>query len=141
MRLTLNNLSHTYTGDIMMLLVGPQGQKFVPMGNAGSNTQSNNITLKLWDGAADPLPTAPLATGEYKPASYFDSGDYTSPAPVLLIPSPRRSERIRSLALLGEPTRTEYGAFMWLTCPIPIWVRSPADGTSKSLDRHRRPEL
>jgi CSLREA domain-containing protein len=80
-RLTLNNLSHTYTGDIMMLLVGPQGQKFVPMGNAGSNSQSTNITFKLWDGAADLMPTAPLANGEYKPTSYFDAGDFTFPAP------------------------------------------------------------
>lgn len=81
LRLTLNNLNHTYTGDIMMLLVGPQGQKFVPMGNVGSNSGSSNITLKLWDGAPNLMPTAPLANGEYKPTSYYDSGDFTFPAP------------------------------------------------------------
>jgi CSLREA domain-containing protein len=90
-RMVLKNFNHTYTSDVDILLVGPQGQKFVVMSDVGSNTASNDVTLTLRDSAADNMTAAPLANGSYKPtdipsnpdnwAPPAPSGPYTSPAP------------------------------------------------------------
>ena len=69
MRLSLNGLNHTYTSDIVMLLVGPMGQQYVFFGGVGNDTASTNIDLKLYDGAADLMGSGPLASGSYKPTN------------------------------------------------------------------------
>jgi CSLREA domain-containing protein len=69
MRLSLNGLNHTYTSDIVMLLVGPMGQQYVFFGGIGNDTVSTNIDLKLYDGAVDLMGTGPLASGSYKPTN------------------------------------------------------------------------
>lgn len=90
-RMVIKDFSHTYTSDADLLLVGPQGQKFVVMSDVGSNTPSNNVTLTLRDSAADNMTAAALSSGSYKPTdipaapdSWADpapSGPYSSPAP------------------------------------------------------------
>ena len=90
-RVKLNGFNHTYTSDVDMLLVGPQGQKFVLVSDVGSNTPSNDVTLSLYDSAAANMTAAPLASGSYKPTdipaapdSWPDpapAGPYNSPAP------------------------------------------------------------
>jgi CSLREA domain-containing protein len=90
-RMVLKNFSHSYTSDVDILLVGPQGQKFVVMSDVGSNTPSNDVTLTLRDSAANNMTAAALASGSYKPtdipsnpdnwAPPAPSGPYTSPAP------------------------------------------------------------
>src|SRR2546426_3882 len=81
---TLRNLSHTWTRDIDVLLVGPTGQTVIVMSDAGSGG-ANNVTLTLSDAAAAALPLTALVSGTFRPANYVDAsvgGDnFPSPAP------------------------------------------------------------
>jgi subtilisin-like proprotein convertase family protein len=82
--LTLRNLSHTWTRDIDVMLVGPTGESVMVMSDAGSGG-ANNVTLTFSDAAASSLPQTPLTSGTFKPANYTDAssgGDsFPSPAP------------------------------------------------------------
>jgi CSLREA domain-containing protein len=80
-RVKLNNFNHTYSSDVTVLLVGPQGQKFTPMSGVGSNTPSNNLNFRLYDGASDLMPVGALTSGPYKPTSTFFTSDLPAPAP------------------------------------------------------------
>jgi subtilisin-like proprotein convertase family protein len=98
--LTLRNFSHTYTPDVDVLLVAPGGRNAVVMGDVGDNPDVTNITVRLDDEAANPLPVGlgnPLAAGSFQP---FDSmgltdGDnpnlLTFPAPA---PTPSGSDAL-----------------------------------------------
>src|SRR5256884_2139152 len=81
---TLRNLSHTFTRDIDVLLVGPTGQAVILMSDAGSGG-ANNVTLTLSDAAAAALPQSGLVSGTFRPANYVDAslgGDnFPNPAP------------------------------------------------------------
>lgn len=82
--LTLNNLTDTRPDDLDMLLVGPNGAKFVVMSDVGGQTAVGNITLTLDDAAASLLPDAtPLTTGAFRPTAVnFGSGAmFPAPAP------------------------------------------------------------
>src|SRR5438034_1330670 len=46
-RMKVNGLSHTFPGDIDMLLVGPAGQKFIPMSDVVGGTDAVNVTFSL----------------------------------------------------------------------------------------------
>jgi len=92
-RMKLNGLSHTFPGDIDMLLVGPAGQKFIPMSDVVGGTDAVNVTFSLIDTAANLLPSATGLTdgSEYRPSDITSgdtfpapapAGPYTSPAPV-----------------------------------------------------------
>ncbi|WP_197705457.1 S8 family serine peptidase, partial [Dolichospermum compactum] len=83
LKVTLTNLSHTYTDDIDVLLVSPTGAKSLLMSDVGGVNDLQNVTLTF-----DPTATANLPDGEqitsgsYKPTD-FGSGDlFNSPAPV-----------------------------------------------------------
>ena len=82
--ITLRNLTHTWSRDIDVLLVGPGGQKMILMSDAG-NSAANNVTLTLADAASAALPTTGLASGIFRPTNYTDAsagGDnFPSPAP------------------------------------------------------------
>lgn len=66
------------------LLVGPGGQKFHFMGDAGGTIDIINQTITLDDAAATALPDATaITTGTYRPASYgADADSFPAPAPV-----------------------------------------------------------
>jgi CSLREA domain-containing protein len=81
-RVVLKNFSHTYTSDVDVLLVGPQGQTFVVMSDVAGDTPSNDVTLSLYDSAAANMTGAALATGPYKPTDILTSNDaWPAPAP------------------------------------------------------------
>jgi subtilisin-like proprotein convertase family protein len=68
--LALNSFSHTFPGDVDMLLIGPNGAQFVFMSDAGTgSTPGANLTFD--DAAASLLPSSgALATGTFKPTNY-----------------------------------------------------------------------
>lgn len=82
--LTLNNLTETRPDDLDMLLVGPNGARFVVMSDVGGQTAIGNVTLTLDDAAASLLPDAtPLTAGTFRPTA-VNSGSgavFPSPAP------------------------------------------------------------
>lgn len=82
--LTLNNLTEARPDDLDMLLVGPNGARFVVTSDVGGQTAVGNITLTLDDAAASLLPDAtPLTAGTFRPTAVNSgSGDlFPSPAP------------------------------------------------------------
>lgn len=93
--LTLNGLSHTFPGDIDMLLVGPGGQKFIPMSDVGGTTDAVNFTTVLKDSAAANLPAGDAnINGTFKPTNNTAGDTFTAPAPAApyLSPAPVGTE-------------------------------------------------
>ena len=81
---TLRNLTHTWTSDLDVLLVGPTGQAMVLMSDCGRAT-ANNVTLTFSDAAASVLTTSALVSSTFRPTNLTDGstgGDnFPSPAP------------------------------------------------------------
>jgi uncharacterized repeat protein (TIGR01451 family) len=79
---TLHVVSHTYTADIVVLLVAPDGQGVVLMSNVAGGTDTEDITLTVNDSGV-PMPfTDPLtSTFVYRPTNYGLGGDLPSSAP------------------------------------------------------------
>ena len=80
--LTLHALSHTFPGDVDVLLAGPvPGLNAFLMSDVGANAVVSNITLTVDDQAAAGLPT-PLVPGTFKPTNSSPSiGTDSFPAP------------------------------------------------------------
>ena len=81
---TLTNLTHTYPGDIDILLTGPAGQAMILMSDAGSNHSVTNVDLTFADAAGSSLTADQITSGNYRPTNLADGvGDdtFTGPAP------------------------------------------------------------
>ena len=81
---TLTSLSHTYTSDVDILLVGPAGQTVVLMSDCGGADPTNAATLTFDDAAASTLPASAFSSGTYKPTNIADgigNDTWSSPAP------------------------------------------------------------
>ena len=78
---TIFGFSHTYPDDVGVLLVGPGGQSVELMDGPGMDVAAVDLTFTFDDDAAAPLPeTGALASGTYRPSSYWDTV-YPAPAP------------------------------------------------------------
>lgn len=81
-RLELTNLSHTFPGDLDMLLVGPGGQKFVVLSDAANSLDVSNGTVIFADSAAAIVPSGdtPIA-GTWRPTNHGAGDAFPAPAP------------------------------------------------------------
>lgn len=80
---TLSGVSHTSSGDLDVLLVGPGGQQVVLMSDAGTQSAAN-ISLTFDDDAAASLPASgALTSGVYRPTNHGLSDLFPQPAPIL----------------------------------------------------------
>ncbi len=83
MTVTLTGVSHTFAGDVAIMLVSPTGARTILSGRVGANATIANATLVFRDGAP-PLPSngSPIVSGEYSPtrAAGFSS-IFAGPAP------------------------------------------------------------
>jgi subtilisin-like proprotein convertase family protein len=78
-RVTLNNISHTFPGDYDILLVGPGGQRALLMSDCGGDADLNNVTLTFSD-TGPPLPeAAQITSGIYRPTNYGGATDTFPP--------------------------------------------------------------
>ncbi|HEY0427419.1 MAG TPA: M36 family metallopeptidase [Pyrinomonadaceae bacterium] len=88
-RLELTGLTHTFPGDIDVLLVGPGGQKFIPLSDMGGTTDIVSGNVQLVDTATASLPTGDgTIIGEFKPGDNTAGDTFTAPAPVAPYTSP-----------------------------------------------------
>ncbi len=85
----INTIQHAWARDIDILLVGPNGQKFIIMSDVGwSQGFDNPATITLSDAGATLLPSqeGPIASGTYKPTNHSDSfttpDTFDAPAPI-----------------------------------------------------------
>ena len=112
--LTLKNFIHTWPDDVDVML-SHRGVNRTVMSDVGGSFDVNNITLKLDDEAALPMPDhAQLTGGTFKPFNYIDGIEgFPSPAPA---PS--------GLAeLIGFDGRNPNG-------PWQLWVNDDTSGDS-----------
>ena len=81
-RLELSGFTHTFPGDVDVLLVGPGGQKFIPMSDMGGTSDAVNFTTQLVDTATASLPTGDgTLNGEFKPGDNTSGDTFAAPAP------------------------------------------------------------
>lgn len=79
-KLELTGFTHTFPSDMDFLLVGPGGQKFIPMSDVGGSADVTNINLTMTDTSTTIFPTT-LATGTYQPRNVGANDPFTAPAP------------------------------------------------------------
>ena len=78
----LNGFTHTFPDDVDVMLVGPQGQKVMLMGEAGGGGNANLANLTFDDAAALAIPDSTLlTTGTFRPADYLAGDTIQAPAP------------------------------------------------------------
>ncbi|HEX9994324.1 MAG TPA: Ig-like domain repeat protein [Acidimicrobiales bacterium] len=124
---TLRNVTHSAADDIDVLLVGPGGQKFVVVSDAGggesAGTELSNVTVTFTDAAASSAPDSspwgsPNTTVSLKPTDHNSGTDeFPSPAPAGPYGTP---------APAGSATFTSvFGG----TAPAGVWSLYVADDT------------
>jgi len=128
---TLNALWHQFPDNIDVLLVGPHGQKYVLMGDAGGPIaipQSNPVTLILRDFQPTVLPNnGPLVTGTYMPTNWESPvTSFAPPAP----PAPYTEPGSQPFPPIG---RTLFGTFGLLN-PNGVWSLYVRDDGGNPID-------
>lgn len=80
---SLNNINNISPDHMDLLLVGPGGQKFLFMGDAGGTVDMVGVNLILDDAAATALPdSTAITSGTYRPTAYTGDPDvFPAPAP------------------------------------------------------------
>ncbi len=79
---TLFDITHSFSDNLNLLLVSPQGTAVQLMGHAGGGNALANTTLVFSDAGA-PLPdSAQITSGTYAPTNYSTVASFPTPAPV-----------------------------------------------------------
>jgi len=82
LRLTLYDLAVSIPDTAAYLLVGPGGQQFILMANAGGLSPGGPATINFTDTAGQVVPdNGPLTTGDFEPTSWGPVGTFPPPAP------------------------------------------------------------
>lgn len=76
---TLHSLSHTFPGDLDVLLVGPAGQKVMLMSDVGGTNDAVSVTV-TFDDSAPPIGTA-VVNGTFRPTNSGTTDVMPAPAP------------------------------------------------------------
>ncbi|MFM6252277.1 MAG: hypothetical protein ACKPEQ_24545, partial [Dolichospermum sp.] len=84
LKVTLNNVSHTWIGDVDLLLVGPTGAKSILMSDIGEALSVSGVNLTFDTSATTLIDASNVGTsGSYKPNDIDINSDFfDSPAPV-----------------------------------------------------------
>jgi subtilisin-like proprotein convertase family protein len=79
---TIPSISHTYPGDVDILLVGPGGQKYIFLSDVIDSADWVNINYTLDDTAASLIANSGTpASGTFKPTNYGFPDAFPAPAP------------------------------------------------------------
>jgi len=79
-RATLTGLSHTFPGDLDILLVGPSGASVILLSDTGGGTDAVNVNITFDDAA--PTSVTTVITGTFKPTNTGGGDTWPAPAPV-----------------------------------------------------------
>ncbi|HEY8561339.1 MAG TPA: Calx-beta domain-containing protein [Pyrinomonadaceae bacterium] len=103
MRVTLYDFEHINADDLDVLLVGPQGQKLLLMGDAGgADGLAETATVTFDDQAGRVLPdNLPIMTGRYEPTTW-EAGQTSLPAPAPPAPYSEPGSAVGGAASLGS---------------------------------------
>lgn len=78
--ITLNGVSHTFPGDLDILVQSPTGTNVIVMSDAGGGTDLVNVNLTFDDAAASLLP-ATIVSGTYRPTNAAGPDNFPAPGP------------------------------------------------------------
>jgi subtilisin-like proprotein convertase family protein len=102
----INGLTHDFTQDLQILLVGPQGQTVMLMNDAGAQTSPfgvSGVNLTFDQAATGQLPqTTTITSGSYRPSNFGPNDTMPAPASGSVPAGPYGS----SLDVFGTSTRT-----------------------------------
>jgi subtilisin-like proprotein convertase family protein len=76
---TIRNFSHTFPGDLDILLVGPGGQKVILMSDVGGTNDAINLTVTFDD--AGPSIGTTVVNGTFRPTNGAGTDTFPAPAP------------------------------------------------------------
>lgn len=78
---TINGMTHTWTSDVDIVLVGPTGQNIILMSDCCGSGDLTGVNITFDDAAAGTIPAATtnLATGSYRPTIGGGAGVFASP--------------------------------------------------------------
>lgn len=79
---TLTGFTHTFPGDVELLLVAPDGKQAVIMSDVGGSEDLSGVTITLDDDAGAFMTTSGLTTGTYRPTNGSGIDSFPAPAPV-----------------------------------------------------------
>jgi hypothetical protein len=118
LRVTLYDMWHVLPDNLDVLLVGPQGQEYVLMADAGGTMSidpATPVTLTFQDGQPQVLPdNGPLTTGKYEPTSWESPvTNFPAPAP----PGPY----VEPGSAIGGPAETTLFGTFGLTSGNGTW--------------------
>ncbi|MEQ1643322.1 MAG: reprolysin-like metallopeptidase [Pyrinomonadaceae bacterium] len=108
-RVTLYDFYHAFPDNIKVLLVNPQGRRYILMADAGGPipvADGSNVTLTFSDNAGAVLPNSTaLTTGDFEPTNWETViNDFQAPAPAGPYPQPGSS-------VGGTAAQTLFGNF------------------------------
>lgn len=107
MSITLNNINHSWADDVDILLVGPAGQKFIVLSDAGGGSGFDSTrTITLSDAGAALVPLDlddPLANGIYKPTNYSSGDTFASVTAPYLSPGTAGTATFDSVFAYADP--------------------------------------
>ncbi len=87
-RVTLNSFSHTFPGDLGIVLVAPNGEAFLIFDGAGDAPVSG-VTFTLSDTGATQLPSSgSWGPGTFRPTAFFTGDSFPAPGPLLAYAHP-----------------------------------------------------
>ena len=78
---TINGLTHTFPGDIDMVLQSPSGANVILMSDAGSGTAISNAKVTFDDAAATTITGAIVSGTTYKPTNTAGPDNFPAPGP------------------------------------------------------------
>ena len=83
LRVSLLNLSHTFSDDLDILLVGPDGRATLLMSDCGGEFSMNNVSLTIDDGGLTGMSDfSSVPSGTYRPSNFGAEMDpFSAPAP------------------------------------------------------------
>lgn len=84
---TLINMSHTFPGDIDIVLRSPSGTQMTIMSDMGGGSDIVNTVITIDDAAAMPIPAGFIASGSYRPTDSFVDTYPAIPGPILFAPT------------------------------------------------------
>lgn len=97
-RVTLHNLSHPWSEDLDVLLIGPTGKYVTLMSDAGGGNSLDNVTLTFDDSSPQLPKDAKIVSGVYRPLNFTPPGQSAADS----YPSPGPGNLTDSAPLLGS---------------------------------------
>ncbi|MFM8425182.1 MAG: S8 family serine peptidase, partial [Chloroflexota bacterium] len=116
-RVSLNEISHTWPDDMDILLVGPTGAKTILMSDVGGSNKVNDILLTFDSTSNTLLPDSnQITSGNYQPTNFNGSSDCNIESDVFNSPAPAEPYTASFLPFLGTDPNGVWSLYVMDDC-------------------------